>query len=118
MQYMLARNPSSTHYGSVDVWCQARSDRTRIHRALTAGGRCREAAFLFCQWGLQTLSQVTSVVLCCGLQELEQEMSEETALERDAAQKEEKAHRMEDELRRLEQQHERDVKEYRSAAAR
>jgi len=51
-------------------------------------------------------------------QELEQEVSEETALERDAAQKEEKAHQMEDELRRLEQQHERDVKEYRSALTR
>ena len=44
-------------------------------------------------------------------------MWEETALERDAAQKEEKARQMEDELRRLEQQHQRDVEEYRSAAA-
>ena len=57
-------------------------------------------------------------VVARSAQELEQEMSEETALERDAVQKEEKAHQMEDELRRLEQQHERDVKEYRCAAPR
>jgi hypothetical protein len=52
------------------------------------------------------------------LQELEREMAEEAALERDAAQKEEVARQKEDELHRLEQEQERDYKEYRYAPRR
>ena len=49
------------------------------------------------------------------LQDLEREKAEEAALERDAAQKEDVARQKEGELHRLEQEHERDYKEYRSA---
>ena len=49
------------------------------------------------------------------MQELEREKAEEAALERAAAQKEEVARQKEDELHRLEQEQERDYKEYRSA---